>query len=82
MIGYSLIHNVSMPNFLVLKDIERFGGLALNRLVHEMPASMQTAYLCASSIGNFVDGINLSHDLIGRVVEKLIKTKVGALNRA
>ena len=82
MIGYTLIHNVGMLSFLVLKDIERFGGLALNRFVHEIPASMQTANLCASLIGNFIDGINLSHDLIGRVVEKLIKTKGGALNSA
>lgn len=80
MIGYPLINNVGMLSPLILQDIDRFGGVALDRLVDEIPAFMQAANLCASLAGGVIDGIDLSHALMGRVVDRLLKTRGGVLN--
>lgn len=80
MIGYPLIKNVGMLSPLVLRDIDRLGGVALDRLADEMPSHMQAANLCSSLTGGVFDGIELSHNVMERVVSRLMKTKGGILN--
>jgi hypothetical protein len=81
MIGYPLIKNVGMLSPLVLQDIDKVGGAALDLLVHEIPAPMQAANLCSSLAGYVIDGIDLNHTMMERVVGQLVKTKGGNLNR-
>jgi len=81
MIGYPLIENVGMFSPLVLQDIEsQMGGTALDLLIHELPAPMQAANLCSSLVGGVVDGIDLNHTKMERIVDLLLKTKGGKLN--
>ena len=77
MIGYTLIKNVGMLSPLVLKDIDKAGGAALDLLVHEIPAPMQAANLCSSLAGDVIDGIDLNHTMMERVVGQLVKNKGG-----
>ena len=80
MIGYTLIKNVGMLSPLVLKDIDKAGGAALDLLVHEIPAPMQAANLCSSLAGDVIDGIDFNHTMMERVVGQLVKNKGGRLN--
>jgi len=80
MIGYPLIENVGMLSPLVLRDIDTGGGAALDLLVDEMPAPMQAANLCSSLAGGVIDDIDLSHTMMGRIVDRLLSSKGGTLN--
>jgi hypothetical protein len=80
MIGYPLIKNVGMLSPLVLRDIDKIGGPALNLLVNEMSAPIHAANLCSSLAGGVIDGVDLNHTMMERVVGCLMETKGGALN--
>jgi hypothetical protein len=80
MIGYPLIENVGMLSPLVLQDIDKLGGVALDLLVDKMPAPMQAANLCSSLAGSVIDDIDLSHIMMERIVDRLLISKGGALN--
>jgi len=80
MIGYPLIENVGMLSPLVLQDIDKLGGVALDLLVDNMPTPMQAANLCSSLAGSVIDDIDLSHIMMERIVDRLLMSKGGALN--
>jgi hypothetical protein len=80
MIGYPLIENVGMLSPLVLRDIDKGGGAALDLLVDEIPAPMQAANLCSSLAGGVIDDIDLSHIMMERIVDILLASKGGGVN--
>jgi hypothetical protein len=79
--GYPVIDNIGMLSPLVLKDIEQGQGAALDLLVGKTPGPMQAANLCSSMSESVVDGIELSHSMMGQVVEKLLANRGGKLSK-
>jgi len=65
---------------LVLRDIDKGGGAALDLLVDEIPAPMQAANLCSSLAGSVIDDIDLSHTMMERIVDNLLASKGGEVN--
>jgi len=80
-IGYPLIDNVGMLSPLVLQDIAQGGGAALDLLAHQLPSPIQAANLCASLAGGLSEGIDLNEILMEAVVDSLLASRGGKLNR-
>ncbi|MBT4220260.1 MAG: hypothetical protein HOL37_01810 [Rhodospirillaceae bacterium] len=75
MVGLPLIDDAGMLCPLVMGDIDRGGGAALDMLKSEMTGPMRAANLCASLSGGSIDGIDLDDDMVGRVCDKLLEMK-------
>lgn len=80
-LGYPVIENVGMLSPRVISDIDQGGGTALEMLIKESPIPMQAANLCSSLVGEQGDGVDLSHEMVERVVDSLLGGKGGLLSR-
>jgi hypothetical protein len=80
MIGYPVMQNIGMLSPLVLQDIDRDGGPALDMLISEMPGPMQAANLCSSLAGGVIDNIDLNHTMMNRIVTALVEVRGGQLS--
>jgi len=74
MIGLPLIEDAGMFSPLVIGDLDKGGGAALDLLRSELTGPLRAANLCASLAGGGIDGIDLDDALLGRVCAKLLET--------
>jgi hypothetical protein len=70
-VGFPLLDDVGMASPLVLRDLAAGGGAALDRLQTESASPLKAANLCGSLVGQTVDGVEISQDLMVRVCEAL-----------
>ncbi len=73
LIGFPLVHQVGMASPMVVADLHRGGGPALERLLSETPEPLAALNLCGSLVGRVADGAAIDDAMLGRAAELLLR---------
>jgi hypothetical protein len=75
-----LLANVALFSPLVLADVARGGGAALDAYLAHFAAPIHAANLCGSFRGKCHDGVTVDDALFAAAVERLLRTRGAAVN--